>query len=115
MKGLKLESNAVQLVTFKVPRKSEAFQEDLYPDAPASYPAMSSDEWVGGEEAKVPAMQSMRPGAAGSSPDAARKAAAAPAVVSMKDLKKQLADALAKIEELEKENATLKEQLAAKS
>lgn len=34
-----------QVIPFKVPRKSELFQEDLYPDTQAEVPAMTADEW----------------------------------------------------------------------
>lgn len=34
-----------QVIPFKVPRKSELFQEDLYPDTQAEMPAMTADEW----------------------------------------------------------------------
>lgn len=113
MKYLKLEANAIVPVSFKVPRKSEAFQEDLFPDCPSQEPAMSPDDWVGGSECKNPKMQSMEPGAAGAA--SPKKAAGGGiAIVSVKDLKKQLADAQERIKELEAENASLKEQLAAK-
>jgi len=109
MRGLKLESTAVQPISFRVPRKSEAFQEDLFPDAPAGVPAMASDEWCGGAECRAPALQSMEPGKAATR-ESAPKAEAA--VVSVKDLKKQLAEALAKVQALEKENELLKTELA---
>jgi len=110
MRGFKLESRAVLPISFKVPRKSEAFQEDIFPDCFAPVPAMSPDEWSAGK-AKEPLTQSMAPGAEGLE----RKKAASIAIVSVSDLKKQLAEAQAKIAELEAENAKLKEQLAAKS
>lgn len=34
-----------QVIPFKVPRKSELFQEDLYPDTQADVPALTADEW----------------------------------------------------------------------
>lgn len=34
-----------QVIPFKVPRKSELFQEDLYPDTTAEVPALTADEW----------------------------------------------------------------------
>eukprot|EP00088_Acartia_fossae_P027233 TRINITY_DN2797_c0_g1_i1.p1 TRINITY_DN2797_c0_g1~~TRINITY_DN2797_c0_g1_i1.p1 ORF type:complete len:574 (-),score=152.41 TRINITY_DN2797_c0_g1_i1:884-2443(-) len=36
-----------QVIPFKVPRKSELFQEDLYPDTQAEMPALTADEWWG--------------------------------------------------------------------
>lgn len=103
---MKMESTFISYISFKVPRKSMEFQEDLYPDAPAGAPSMTADEWIEGAEPRVPLLSSMRPGA-----ESAVKGAAAPAVVSMKDLKKQLAEAQAKIQALEKENEVLKAEL----
>eukprot|EP00747_Dinoflagellata_sp_TGD_P167367 gnl/TRDRNA2_/TRDRNA2_191646_c0_seq1.p1 gnl/TRDRNA2_/TRDRNA2_191646_c0~~gnl/TRDRNA2_/TRDRNA2_191646_c0_seq1.p1 ORF type:complete len:462 (+),score=126.17 gnl/TRDRNA2_/TRDRNA2_191646_c0_seq1:27-1388(+) len=111
MRGLKLESTAIQPIFFKVPRKSEAFQEDLYPACQAGVPAMSADDWCAGAEAKIPVNCSMKPGESSPTPKA-QAASASVGVVSVKDLKKQLADAQAKIQELEKENAALKAEVA---
>lgn len=111
MRGLKLESNAVIPISFRVPRKSEAFQEDIFPDCPAGVPAMAAEEWVSTTEARAPILRSMQPGAAVSTSVA--KTAAAPAgVVSVKDLKKKLSDAEARIQALEQENELLKAELA---
>lgn len=111
MRGLKLESTGVQPVSFKVPRKSEAFQDDLFPDAPSGAPAIGADEWVAGSDERLPLLRSMKPGES----QQVVAAAAAPAVVSVKDLKKQLAEAQERIKALEKENESLKAELAAKS
>jgi len=111
MRGLKLEANAVQPVSFKVPRKSEAFQEDLFPDCPSGMPSMGADEWVTGAEARMPGLRSMRPGAETAQATSGSKAGGGPAVVSVKELKKQLGEANERIASLEKENALLKEQL----
>ena len=37
-----------QVIPFTVPRKSELFQEDLYPDTQADVPAITADEWWSG-------------------------------------------------------------------
>lgn len=109
MLGLKLESNTIQPVSFKVPRKSKEFQDDLFPNGPAGVPSMVPDEWVSGAEPRPPVLRSMKPGAEA----VARPAgAAATGVVSVKDLKKQLAEAQAKIQALEKENEVLKAEVA---
>ena len=39
------------MIPFTVPRKSELFQEDLYPDTQADIPALTADEWWGGSNA----------------------------------------------------------------
>lgn len=112
MRGLKLESNAVMPVSFRVPRKSEAFQEDLFPECPSMEPALTADAWVAGTDCLPPKTMSMAPGADGDSSPKKSAQAAAPAIVSVKDLKKQLADAQERIKALEAENADLKERLA---
>jgi len=104
MKGLKMENTSILQVSFKVPRKSEAFQEDIFPDCPGVDAAMTSESWAKGDECKAPKLQSMKPGAAG--PGSPKKAAVA--IVSVASLKKDLAAAMARIAELEKENAALK-------
>merc|ERR1712048_17626 len=79
---LKLESTSIQPVSFRVPRKSEAFQEDIFPDCPAGVPSMSPDDWASSTDSKLPIMRSMRPGAQAS----VGPAKGAVAVVSVKEL-----------------------------
>jgi len=57
---LKLTTNSVEPLSFVVPRKSESFQEDLYPDTASSEPAHSSDEWLAGSD-KAPKLLSLNP------------------------------------------------------
>ena len=40
-----------QVIPFVVPRKSELFQEDLYPDTLADVPAVTADDWWSGTNA----------------------------------------------------------------
>ena len=40
-----------QVIPFVVPRKSELFQEDLYPDTLSDVPAITADEWWCGSNA----------------------------------------------------------------
>lgn len=103
MKGYKLENTQIVPISFKVPRKSEAFQEDIFPDCYAGVPAMDGDKWMSGTDSKNPVMQSMRPGA-----EAASSGVKKAAPVTMKALKEQLAAAMEKIAALEKENEALK-------
>eukprot|EP00415_Alexandrium_ostenfeldii_P002792 UN2792 len=110
MKGLKLESSAVVPISFRVPRKSEAFQDDIFPDCPAGVPTMAADEWASSTEARPPILRSMQPGAEAST--AARTSVSSAGVVSVKDLKKQLGEAQARIQALEKENEVLKAEMA---
>eukprot|EP00812_Abedinium_dasypus_P010779 NODE_437_length_1565_cov_279.327815.p1 GENE.NODE_437_length_1565_cov_279.327815~~NODE_437_length_1565_cov_279.327815.p1 ORF type:complete len:339 (+),score=91.01 NODE_437_length_1565_cov_279.327815:419-1435(+) len=109
MRGLKLEASCVQAVCFYVPRKSDLFQEDLFPDCPGPNPACTASEWRSGVTPD-PVMVSLRPGAeaaAGTGSSSPSKA-----VVSVKDLKAQLAAAMARIKELEEENEKLKAEAA---
>uniref|UniRef100_A0A5S6QRW6 Coronin n=1 Tax=Trichuris muris TaxID=70415 RepID=A0A5S6QRW6_TRIMR len=41
----------VEILQFFVPRKSEMFQEDLYPDTVGTVPAISAEEWFNGQDA----------------------------------------------------------------
>lgn len=43
-------SGLCQVITFTVPRKSELFQEDLYPDTLSDEAAISAEDWVGGAD-----------------------------------------------------------------
>jgi len=51
-----------QVIPFKVPRKSELFQEDLYPDTQADIAAITADEWWTGKKNSEPVMMSMADG-----------------------------------------------------
>ncbi|XP_022665477.1 coronin-6-like [Varroa jacobsoni] len=39
-----------EVISFTVPRKSDLFQDDLYPLTPGDVPALSADEWASGED-----------------------------------------------------------------
>merc|ERR1712070_998974 len=98
-----MQTSSIVPISFTVPRKSEAFQEDLFPDGPAGVPAMPAEAWKGGAEPRPPVLRSMAPGAA-----EAAGAAPKPAMVSVKDLKLALKEAEERIKSLEAENALLK-------
>ncbi|KAK2708125.1 coronin-1C-A-like [Artemia franciscana] len=59
-------SGLCQVISMTVPRKSELFQEDLYPDTPGDVPALTFDEWHAGED-KPPTLISLKGGAVPSS------------------------------------------------
>mmetsp|Transcript_47480 Transcript_47480/g.133612 ORF Transcript_47480/g.133612 Transcript_47480/m.133612 type:complete len:449 (+) Transcript_47480:103-1449(+) len=109
IRGLKLEASAVQPISFRVPRKSDAFQEDLFPDAPSGVASMGPDEWIGGADCREPPLRSMEPGAAAVAGPAKKQAVG---VVSVKELRAQLAEANARNDALQKENELLKAELA---
>jgi len=56
-----------QVIPFKVPRKSELFQEDLYPDTQADIPALTAEEWWVQKKNADPVMMSMADGGGSSS------------------------------------------------
>lgn len=52
--------DGVHPLTFTVPRKSEAFQDDIFPPAPAAIPAHTCAEWVKGSS-KLPITMKLDP------------------------------------------------------
>lgn len=60
-RALKLHVNKVEPISFRVPRKSDIFQDDLYPDTYAGEPALTLEEWLGGANAE-PKTRSLAPG-----------------------------------------------------
>jgi len=43
------DGKVIEPISFQVPRKSDAFQDDIYPDTLAGDPAVSADEWFSGK------------------------------------------------------------------
>ena len=60
---LKLTTNSVEPLSFFVPRRSENFQEDLYPPTASSVPAHTAQQWSNGSN-QPPKLMSIRPGVA---------------------------------------------------
>jgi len=58
---LKATPSAIEPISFKVPRKSDLFQEDLFPETPGEVPAMTAEEWIGGKNAD-PVLVSLQDG-----------------------------------------------------
>ncbi|KAJ0173335.1 hypothetical protein K1T71_011511 [Dendrolimus kikuchii] len=54
-------SGLCQVVSMTVPRKSELFQEDLYPDTLSDEASLTADEWLSGEDAE-PCTMSLKGG-----------------------------------------------------
>ncbi|GAA5855951.1 hypothetical protein JCM8547_000427 [Rhodosporidiobolus lusitaniae] len=50
-RAYKAVGNCIEPISFKVPRKSESFQADLYPPVPSDQPALSAADWFGGKSA----------------------------------------------------------------
>lgn len=57
---LKLSNKHVQPLSFTVPRKSDIFQEDLFPDCPAAEASHTAGEWLEGSS-KIPITMSLNP------------------------------------------------------
>jgi len=53
-------NNGVQALSFIVPRKSDAFQDDIFPDSAKPEPAHTADEWMAGSS-KAPLTMSLDP------------------------------------------------------
>lgn len=97
--ALRLMSDCIVPVSFQVPRKSDLFQKDLFPDAYAGVAALSAAEYLEGKNAE-PVLTSMRPGA--DKPAAAHSAPAAhSAHRSAADYEAEIAKLKARIAELE--------------
>lgn len=63
---LKLTTNTVEPLSFLVPRKGEAFQDDIFPDTYAGVPSHTADEWMDGSTAP-PVLKSLNPSGVSSS------------------------------------------------
>jgi coronin-1B/1C/6 len=60
-RALKLTPNKVEPISFRVPRKSELFHDDLFPDTFSGEPSLTADQWVSGQNAE-PKTMSLAPG-----------------------------------------------------
>jgi len=96
-RALKLLSNSVEPLSFIVPRKSDAFQEDIFPDTFAGIPSHTADEWLAGSD-QPPRLMSLAPGAQHVS---AQTQSFSPPKSALQ-LQSELNDALQRIQLLEK-------------
>ncbi|XP_074869541.1 coronin-6 isoform X3 [Carettochelys insculpta] len=55
----KLHERKCEPIVMTVPRKSDLFQDDLYPDTPGPEPALEAEEWLAGKDAE-PILISLR-------------------------------------------------------
>ncbi|KAF7728316.1 Coronin-like protein crn1 [Apophysomyces ossiformis] len=51
MRAYKVGTTLIEPISFTVPRKSDAFQADIFPPAIGDEPALTADEWFGGKNA----------------------------------------------------------------
>ncbi|GAA6028103.1 hypothetical protein JCM8097_001872 [Rhodosporidiobolus ruineniae] len=78
-KAYKAVGTTIEPISFKVPRKSESFQADLFPPVPSAEPALSAADWFGGKSSG-PVLQNMETGqATGATPAAQAFKPSAPA------------------------------------
>jgi len=95
---LKLTTSTVEPVRFVIPRKSELFQSDLFPDCRAPKAAIKADDFFHGKNA-APCTMSLNPKDRTDSP--AQAAVTMSKVKSASEVQKELDAALKKIAELE--------------
>jgi len=118
---LKLENTTVTPISFTVPRKSELFQEDIFPDTFAPVATLTAQEYFDGQNAE-PKLVSMKPGenqyqkasAAAFNPKVEPKQPKTelPKVTANpKELLAQNEELRKRVEALEKENWELKQQI----
>jgi len=98
--------DVVEPVHFVVPRKSELFQADLFPDTFAGKAALTNTEWLSGSD-KEPIILPLQEAAAAVT-SSSSSAVTFKAKKSAAELEKELAEALSRIKELEEELAKLK-------
>jgi len=100
---MRLMKEAVVPISFQVPRKSDLFQKDLFPDAYAGVPSLEAKEWLAGEN-RAPKLKSMKPGAATAESDGP-KVAAFTAKKSAAELQEEVDRLTKRVAELEAELA----------
>lgn len=88
----------IQPLSFIVPRKSDAFQDDVFPPCTAAEPAHTADEWAAGSS-KEPVRMSLDPKVRGLSSNNKKKKGPSIRTVAMVD--KELKEAQARISFLE--------------
>jgi len=49
---LKVTPDKLEPISFNVPRKSDIFQDDIYPDAFSGEPSLTANDWASGKNAK---------------------------------------------------------------
>lgn len=54
-----VNDHSIEPLSFIVPRRSELFQNDIFPDCPSSKPALSAEEYFGGKDCNGPLLMSM--------------------------------------------------------
>lgn len=55
-----VRDQCIELISFFVPRRTEVFHDDIYPDAPAGIPALTAEEWLQGKSVEGPVLLSLK-------------------------------------------------------
>jgi coronin-1B/1C/6 len=99
VKLFRVQGTKLEPLSFKVPRKSDLFQEDIFPDCRSDEPSLNAAQWFAGENAK-PKTKSLQGGFQ-------KKADSGPAFQKKDDNESAASDA-----DLKKENQELKKRVA---
>jgi len=99
MKLFRVQGTKLEPLSFKVPRKSDLFQEDIFPDCRSDEPSLTPQQWFGGDNAK-PKTKSLQGGFQ-------KKAESAASFQKKDESEVQLSET-----DLKKENAELKKRVA---
>jgi hypothetical protein len=59
-KAMKLSDTFVEFISFRQPTKGETFREEYFPDCIAEIPAMTGEQWLGGQTS-LPKRKSLKP------------------------------------------------------
>jgi len=102
---LRLMKDSIVPISFQVPRKSDLFQKDLFPDAYAGIPSMEAKEYLAGEN-KPAKLRSMKPGDKSTTEQVVVKTFSAKK--SPQELEEENVKLKARVAELEAELAKLK-------
>ena len=79
-----VNDNSIEPISFIVPRRSELFQLDIYPDCPSQDPALTAQEFFDGKECNGPLLMSMESLYEGTKPSI-RESGASISVSSVKE------------------------------
>lgn len=55
-----VKDTIIEPISFIVPRRSELFQDDIYPDCPSTQPALTAEEFFSGKKVNGPLLMDMR-------------------------------------------------------
>lgn len=109
MRAVKLTNNTIDLISFQVPRRGEAFADDIYPPCVNGSPAVSANEWAQGKD--LPPLRSPITEVS-QSPSSVQLELKSPQ--PMGDLLSQINELQRQLQEKDDENQDLRQQLAEK-